>query len=152
MNPSTLVSGIRSDGETFTVPPRCRVTVEVRTSGPGAAEQVDAVLAAIRSTVGTVDGCSVDAFVAMSRPPLAGSADAGIAAALQSSLDRVGTPAVVGVAPYWTDAALHAATGTPAVVVGPVGEGLHEDLEWVDVASLRTLTAAFVDLIRAWCA
>ena len=149
--PSVLVSGIGSDGETFTVPARCRLTVEVRTTGAAPAGQVEEVLAAIHATSGTVDGCSAAAVVAMSRPPLVAPGDGGIAAALRTSLQQHGAAGELGAAPYWTDAALHAGTGTPAAVVGPSGEGLHEDEEWVDLASLRTLTAAFADLIRTWC-
>lgn len=149
--PSALVSGIRSDGETFTVPPRCHLTVEVRTSGRSPEEEVGAVLAAVVSVSGAVDGCSVSATVSMSRPPLATPVEHPLVSAVCAALDRVGARSTVGAAPYWTDAALHAVASTPAVVIGPVGEGLHEDLEWVDVASLRHLAAAFVDLITTWC-
>ena len=134
------------------MPPRCHLTVEVRTSGGAAADEIAAVLAAIHSVSGTVDGCEVTAVVSMSRPPLSTAADDPIVSAVGAALDRAGASSPPGAAPYWTDAALHAATGTPAIVIGPVGQGLHEDLEWVDVASLRTLTAAFVTLIRTWCA
>ena len=57
-----------------------------------------------------------------------------------------------GSAPYWTDAALHALAGTPAVVYGPVGDGLHEDLEWVSTDGLRRSVAALTGLARSWCA
>jgi acetylornithine deacetylase len=156
--PSALVSGIVSGGETFTVPPRCRLTVEVRTSGTDAPGQIEAVLDAVGAMSGMTDGCAVTATVAMARPPLSSGAGAvgpglqGIAAALSAALARAGVAGVVGPAPYWTDAALHASSGTPAVVVGPLGEGLHEDEEWVDLASLRTLAAAFADLARTWTA
>ena len=60
------------------------------------------------------------------------------------------TPSLVA-APFWTDAALHAAAGVPAVVVGPVGAGLHEDLEWVTTQSLRQLTTVLEVLIERWC-
>jgi acetylornithine deacetylase len=53
-------------------------------------------------------------------------------------------------APYWTDAALHEAAGTPAVVLGPTGEGLHEHLEWVTEDSLHRLTAMLGDIARRW--
>jgi acetylornithine deacetylase/succinyl-diaminopimelate desuccinylase-like protein len=57
----------------------------------------------------------------------------------------------VAAAPYWTDAALHMAAGTPTVVFGPRGEGLHEDLEWVSTDSLRRVASALTGLARAWC-
>ena len=45
-------------------------------------------------------------------------------------------PETVG-APWWADSALLAAAGIPTVVFGPIGEGLHSEVEWVDVASLE---------------
>ncbi len=38
---------------------------------------------------------------------------------------------------FWTDAALLAEAGIPAVVFGPVGGGLHGAVEWVDLASVE---------------
>ena len=45
-------------------------------------------------------------------------------------------PETVGV-PFWADSALLAAAGIPTVVFGPTGEGLHSEVEWVDLASLE---------------
>ena len=60
-------------------------------------------------------------------------------------------PEVVGV-PFWADSALLAAAGIPTVVFGPLGEGLHSEVEWVDVASLEGCVeiyrAAAADSVR----
>ena len=45
-------------------------------------------------------------------------------------------PETVGV-PFWADSALLAAAGIPTVLFGPIGEGPHSEVEWVDVASLE---------------
>jgi acetylornithine deacetylase len=55
-------------------------------------------------------------------------------------------------APFWTDAALIAAAGIPTVLVGPVGEGAHAEVEWVDLASLEQLREIVVAVARGWCA
>lgn len=148
--PLVLVSRVNSGGETFTVPAHCELVVELRTTAAGADEQVLAVIDTIRAAA--VDTQAV-ASVALSRPPLSLGDDARLVIALKESLaahhDAV---PLVRTAPYWTDAALHAAAGTPAVVFGPTGEGLHEDLEWVSSASLRTCAATLQTLARTWCA
>ena len=54
-------------------------------------------------------------------------------------------------APFWTDAALVAAAGIPTVLIGPVGEGAHADVEWVDLASLERLLDIVVRVARDWC-
>ena len=55
-------------------------------------------------------------------------------------------------APFWTDAALVAAAGIPTVLFGPIGEGAHAEVEWVDLASLDDLHDAVVQVAREWCA
>jgi acetylornithine deacetylase len=61
-----------------------------------------------------------------------------------------GVDELVG-APFWTDAALIAEAGIPTVLLGPVGEGAHADVEWVDLASLGRLRDAVAEIARAWC-
>jgi acetylornithine deacetylase len=143
--PSTLVSGIASNGQTFSVPPHCELVVEVRTTAADPAGQVQQVLEAVHAAAGDT---SVHAAVELQRPPMDVGDDHALVVALTAAL---GAGEVVG-APYWTDAALHVESGTPAVVFGPTGEGLHEDLEWVTIDSLQRCTDALRALIRAWCA
>jgi acetylornithine deacetylase len=61
-----------------------------------------------------------------------------------------GVDDVVG-APFWTDAALVADAGIPTVLFGPVGEGAHAELEWVDLASLDRLREVVLDVALEWC-
>jgi acetylornithine deacetylase len=55
-------------------------------------------------------------------------------------------------APFWTDAALIAAAGIPTVLFGPIGEGAHAEVEWVDLASLDRLRDVVLQVAREWCA
>ena len=57
---------------------------------------------------------------------------------------------VVG-APFWTDAALVADAGVPTVLFGPVGEGAHAEVEWVDLASLERLREVVLGVAAEWC-
>jgi acetylornithine deacetylase/succinyl-diaminopimelate desuccinylase-like protein len=122
----------------------------VRTTSLVRSAEVGVVLSAIRDAASPAD---MSAETILTRPPmqlrevhqLVEQACAAVAAASHHVM-----PA--GSAPYWTDAALHALAGTPAVVYGPVGEGLHEDVEWVSTAGLRACVAALTGLARTWCA
>jgi acetylornithine deacetylase len=61
-----------------------------------------------------------------------------------------GVDDVVG-APFWTDAALVADAGIPTVLFGPVGEGAHAEVEWVDLASLERLREVVARVAAEWC-
>jgi acetylornithine deacetylase len=61
------------------------------------------------------------------------------------------TAELVG-APFWTDAALIAGAGIPTVLYGPVGEGAHAEVEWVDLASLAHVREVIVRAAAEWCA
>lgn len=142
--PIVLANSAQSQGEPATVPDRCTLLVELRTVAPDEEDQIEAALAAIRGAAGD---CEVDARVTLHRRAMALPLDHEL---LGTVLDVVGgEPAN---APYWTDGALHEAAGTPCVVLGPTGEGLHEHLEWVEESSLRTLAHALARIARAWCA
>jgi acetylornithine deacetylase len=148
--PAALVSGIRSAGETFTVPPRCDLVVEVRTTAADPEGQVGEV---VRAVMEAADGVGLDVRATMSRPPLGVPAHHPFVRAVGTAVGgATHVEAVLASAPYWTDAALHHGASTAAVVLGPVGQGLHEDLEWVTTDSLHRLTAAFTALARDWCA
>jgi acetylornithine deacetylase len=60
------------------------------------------------------------------------------------------TSGVVGL-PFWTDAALVAAAGIPTVLFGPVGEGAHAAVEWVDLDSLESCREVYVAAAAALC-
>jgi acetylornithine deacetylase len=53
---------------------------------------------------------------------------------------------------FWTDAALIAEAGIPAVVYGPRGAGAHATEEWVELDSLERCANAYLELARGFCA
>ena len=52
---------------------------------------------------------------------------------------------------FWTDAAILGGAGTPAVLFGPTGAGLHGPNEYVEIDSVRSCRDALVELIRVFC-
>jgi len=147
--PAVLVNRVRSTGETFTVPARCELTVEVRTTAGKAPHQIDEAIRAVGSAAADVE---VEAKVVLARPPLGLPDGHPLVTELAAALGRVlNREPELTAAPYWTDAALHAEHGTPAVVLGPTGEGLHENLEWVAPESLTQFAEVLARFIRGWC-
>jgi acetylornithine deacetylase/succinyl-diaminopimelate desuccinylase-like protein len=51
----------------------------------------------------------------------------------------------------WMDAALIAEAGIPVVVLGAQGEGLHSEVEWVELASVQQCSDAVLGAIRRFC-
>ncbi len=144
---TAMVNQVHSRGELFTVPPSCSVVVELRTAGAGAEEQIEEALSAIGESSPLVTRCAV----VYARRPLDQSAELPFVQALLGAVTVAGAEPRLQAAPFWTDAAYHAEVGTPACVFGPTGQGLHEDDEWVTVASVHQCAAALRALAREWC-
>jgi len=53
---------------------------------------------------------------------------------------------------YWTDAAVLGQAGTPTVLFGPTGAGLHSVEEFVEIDSVWACQRVLVDLALAFCA
>ena len=111
---SIHASLIEGGQEMSTYPARCVLKIERRTI-PG------------ESGKDELSG----ARVVLERPPSEVASDHPLAVAVERAADH---PPVIGV-PYWMDMALMNAAGIPTVAFGPLGEGAHADVEWVDVAS-----------------
>ena len=70
---------------------------------------------------------------------------------LGAAITAVGhTPQVVG-ASFWTDAAVLAHAGTPSVLFGPGGAGLHSIEEYVNVGDVLVCRDALVELAYGVC-
>ncbi|HKB93959.1 MAG TPA: M20/M25/M40 family metallo-hydrolase [Gaiellaceae bacterium] len=137
---SVHASTIAGGGEWSTYPDRCRLDVERRTLPGDTPEQVAEELRALLPADGSVR-------VAFVREPLETEIDAPIVRTLHS---LAGTE-LVGM-PFWTDAALFAAAGIPAVVFGPGGGGLHELVEWADLDQLDRSIEILCRLVDEFCA
>ena len=65
-------------------------------------------------------------------------------------MSRAESANIIGV-PFWTDAALVAASGVPTVVFGPHGEGAHAAVEWVDLASVERCVEVLLAVADDFC-
>jgi acetylornithine deacetylase len=150
---SVHASLITGGHEISTYPSRAQLVAERRTV-PG--ETDAAVLAEIETLlrdIARVDpafhGRARNTF---SRMPLDVSVDAPISrtvgTAFESTVGR--QPEIVGMT-YWTDAALLAEAGIAAVVFGPIGEGDHSAVEWVDLRSVETCRRVVAAAAVAFC-
>jgi len=68
--------------------------------------------------------------------------------AVAAALERAGRPAEPTGMSFWTDAAVLAGAGIPAVLFGPGGAGLHSTSEYVNVPDLYACRDVLVDAIR----
>ena len=139
---SVHASMIEGGQEYSSYPARCLLRGERRTI-PG--EHRQDVEAELRGLLG---GAEASISFPFGRDPLEVSPDEEIVRVVQ---DRIGTQEVYG-APFWTDAALFADAGIPAVLYGPRGEGAHAAVEWVELASVERCRDVYVAVASAFCA
>lgn len=141
--PSLHASLIEGGQDLASYPARCLLKVERRTLPGESAAAVEAELAA------AVGAAAVRTLLV--REPLEVAADEPVLAALLAAArGRELEPELVGV-PFWTDAAIYAAAGIPAVLFGPGGEGAHGASEWVSLADVELTAAILADTAAAFC-
>ena len=133
-------------------PDRCVLRFERRTvSG----EAADAGLAEVRTALAALARADADfdasARQLMTRPPHEIEDDHPVCRTLMQVLRARGLDAAPTGMSYWTDAAILARAGTPAVLFGPAGAGLHGPDEHVRIDSVRVCRDVLGELIRAFC-
>ncbi len=139
--------------ELFTTPAQASLMLERRTLPGESAELVDAEVQAMLDQLTREDPTIRATFrTVVARDPFEAPTGSELEAVLTRVIDDVrGTaPARVG-APYWTDAALVAATGVPTLLFGPVGGGIHQPGEWVDLASVETFRRVLQRVAADFC-
>lgn len=151
--PSLHASTLRGGTEWSAYAAECVCGIERRTLPGETVEQVIAEIEAILDKLRSVDETfKADLRVEMVRDPFSVSPDAPLVQTLTSVTDDVlGDPALHIGQMFWTDAALHAATGSETVLIGPTGHGLHSAEEWVDLHSLHQLAAILAQTAIAYC-
>jgi acetylornithine deacetylase len=150
---SIHASLIEGGQELSTYPARCVAKLERRTvpgeDGASALREIEDVIAGAQAADPAL---SASARVTLERASSEVGADEGVIVAVaQAAAGVLGhAPEVIGVA-YWMDMALLNAAGTPTVAFGPVGEGEHADVEWVDISSLETCVKVYVRAAELLC-
>jgi acetylornithine deacetylase len=146
---ASIITGGR---ELSSYPDHCRLQMERRTipgePDDGPVSEVRAILEQLR---GQDPAFESSARLTFSRPPY----DIGEAHTVPTELMRAA--AACGVASpttgmsFWTDAAVLAAAGTPSVLFGPGGAGLHSVEEYVTVADVLACRDVLATLAVDWC-
>jgi acetylornithine deacetylase len=128
-----------------TYAPTCSLRVERRTLPGESPEQVLAELRQVVSDAGETAQIALD----FARPPLRCDRESPLARAVRGAARSVtGTAPKEGGVGYWTDAAIFAGAGIPALVYGPNGAGAHEAMEWADVDSVLRTAAVLHEAAR----
>jgi acetylornithine deacetylase len=132
-----------------TYAPSCRLQVERRTL-PG--ETPEQVRDEIQTVVRTVDE-TAQVAIAFSRNPSVCDRNAPVVSCVRDAVTHVTdeVPREVGVG-FWMDAAVFSAAGIPTVNYGPLGEGAHAAVEWVDLASVERLADVLTESARRFAA
>jgi acetylornithine deacetylase len=129
--------------------PSCRVTIELRTlPGESPMELVRRLAELIHRDL--PDAPAPEAILV--RPPLECPTDGALASATAAALREVNgeAPAPAGVA-YWTDAAVFARTSREVLLLGPGGDGAHEDVEWADLDSVADTAKVLARAAESYC-
>jgi acetylornithine deacetylase len=150
---SVHASIIEGGQEFSSYPSLCKLSVERRTL-PG--EDIDAVEAEMRCLLDALAGDDPEFKASVSKKLARGAlevpADAPLVQMLAGQLRHVtGKPAKLAGMAGWMDSALLAGAGIPSVVFGPAGEGLHADVEWVDLGSVAQCYEVVLATARDFC-
>lgn len=155
LGPASLHCGLIKGGEEpSSYPAKCTITVEFRTI-PGQTD--DSILQDMKALLADISNNTPDfkyaePRVVISRPTQKIPVDHPLiqktAQLATKSLGRV--PSIEGAA-IWCDAALLTQNGTPAILFGPSGEGLHAKEEWVDIESIRQVSEVLTNLVLEFC-
>lgn len=151
---SVHASLIEGGQEFSSYPARCLLQAERRTIPGETVALAEQELREIIARAGEGDAdFRADLRTPISREPFEVAEDAEIVRAVRRHAKAAtgAEPELVGVS-YWADSALLAAVGIPTVLFGPIGEGAHAEVEWVDVASLERCVEIYSAAAAELCA
>ncbi len=84
-------------------------------------------------------------------PPFSTAPDHPLIAAVRATHQQLGIETVLTGKRAVTDAAFYAGAGMTPIILGPVGEGLHGDNEYVELDSLIETAKVFAGVALRWC-
>ena len=84
-------------------------------------------------------------------PPFSTAPDHPLIEAARDTHKRLGIETVLTGKRAVTDAAFYAGAGMTPIILGPAGEGLHGDNEYVELDSLLETAKVFAGIILRWC-
>jgi acetylornithine deacetylase len=150
---SVHASLIEGGQELSSYPERCLVQLERRTVPGESAELVEQQVRELVAEAASADlDLRAEVRTTLVRPPFEIGTDADIVRLVHghAALALGMAPPVVGWA-AWMDSAILDQAGIPSVVFGPGGEGAHEVVEWVDLASVERCAEVLVGVSGEFC-
>ena len=150
---SVHASLIEGGQEFSSYPARCLLQAERRTIPGETIELAERELREIVARAGEGDpDFSADVRAPIHRNPFEVAEDAEVVQLVRrQAADVLGAePDLVG-ASFWADSALLADAGIPTVLFGPIGEGAHAEVEWVDVGSLEHCVEIYSGVAAELC-
>ena len=145
---ASLISGGR---ELSSYPDRCTLEMERRTvateDSQTVLQEVHTILDRLRRDDPEFRG---EARLVTYRPAHRLEADHPLTGAVAAALSRAGRSATPMGMSFWTDAAILSAAGTPSVLLGPGGAGLHSIEEYVTIEDVYACRDILVDVARTW--
>lgn len=150
---SVHASLIGGGQEMSSYPASCRVGLERRTIPGETADTVESELRQILAEIADGDPQFKATCVrGLAREPLeVAQTEAIVETTLAAAGRHLGRPPVLAGMAGWTDCAIFAAKGVPAILFGPLGDGFHSATEWADIASTSACAEILEDVARDFC-
>jgi len=150
---SVHASLIRGGQELSSYPAECRIHLERRTVPGETGESIAAELQAIVDEIAATDPeFRAGILPGLVRPPFEIGEDAPVVQVLRAAaIARLGKAPEYRAEPFWTDCAILAGAGIPAVMFGADGAGAHAAEEWADEASVEALADILTDTAASFC-
>lgn len=150
---SIHASLIQGGEEASSYPASCRITIERRTlpaeTKSFVEDEMRDILEGVRKRV---PDFRYKLHMGMSRPPYeVDRSDPFVAGALKNMETAMGRPPVVKSEAFWTDCALLAEKGIPALLFGVDGGGAHAATEWATLDSINKVTDALRLIMLDFC-
>ncbi len=140
VGPGSAHASLIEGGQEFSsYPARCLLTGERRTIPGETVAQVERELRQIAGDAKLRIGVHRDPFEVAHDHPFA------------QLVRRISGEDDVGGVSYWADSGLIAAAGIPTVLYGPIGEGAHAVVEWVDLDSVARVRDVVLETAVEWC-
>jgi len=140
LGPGSIHASLIEGGQEFSsYPARCLLSGERRTI-PG--ETVEQVQRELRELAG-----EAVLRLTVNREPFEAARDddfVQLVGRIAEEADPVGVS-------FWADSGLIAAAGIPTLLYGPIGDGAHAEVEWVDLASLERVRDVVLRTAVEWC-
>jgi acetylornithine deacetylase/succinyl-diaminopimelate desuccinylase family protein len=146
---ASLIDGGR---ELSSYPDACRLQLERRTVPGEGVAPIDAEVSRILDDLRAEDPeFEATSRLTFARPPYELAADHALPRALGASAATQAQPAPLVGMSFWTDAAVLGSAGTPSVLFGPGGAGLHSIEEYVNVRDVLACRDVLAQLAVDWC-